>query len=285
MKLIACVIDTTTGEDVASRLRNEVVKLRDDGHRIAENPTLDIEAMRSALGDEILKPFERVELGLVVSMTDTRTGEDVVSPLPDKGSTLHGDAPFTMRNTLQRIADRAKSFPGYLEFLISVTNTMKKTPALAMAIETAFDLGFLSSTLSEPALDYTLALAKGEIARNHGRVLGRAVSAKRRRDGADERDRAAFYHRWWEKRGKYLQAGTNPRTTKNDLINKIVADLEAKGGGRGSGERTVRGAINRWEKDVLAKPTGKIAGREITPECDRGGARRLAAIRAKIRSG
>jgi hypothetical protein len=263
-------VDTTTGEDVASRLRNEVVKLRDDGHRIAENPTLDIEAMRSALGDEILKPFERVELGLVVSMTDTRTGEDVVSPLPDEGSTLHGYAPFTMRNALQSIADRVKN-PDDLEFLVSLVNTMKNTTALAMLVQVVFYLG-LKSALSEPACDYALALAKGEIARNHGRVRGRAASAKKRQAVADERDRAAFRDRWWEKRGKYLQAGMRPRTTKNDLINKIVVDLEEKGGGRGSGERTVRGAINRWEKNLLAKPTGKIAGREITPECDRGGA-------------
>jgi hypothetical protein len=38
------------------------------------------------------------------------------------------------------------------------------------------------------------------------------------------------------------------------LMNKIVADLEEKGGGRGCSERTVRGAINRWEKDVLGEP-------------------------------
>jgi hypothetical protein len=121
-------------------------------------------------------------------------------------------------------------------------------------------------------IDAKFALLKAEIARDDGRVRGRAASVKKRRAVADERDRAAFRDRWWEKRGKHLQAGLNPRTTKNDLINKIVADLEAKGGGRGSGERTVREAINRWEKNLLAKQIGKIANREITPECDRGGA-------------
>ena len=193
----------------------------------------------------------------------TTTDEYVASCPRNDGVDLHDDAPLLMRNVLKHIADRALEPDAYRELalLVSVTDTMKKTKALAIAIFAAFMLGTMWGEGDAAEIDAKFALLKAEIARDDGRVRGRAASAKKRQDAADERDRAAFYDRWWEKRGKHLQAGINPRTTKNDLINKIVADLEAKGGGRGSGERTVREAINRWEKGLLMKRIGMPASR------------------------
>jgi hypothetical protein len=193
----------------------------------------------------------------------TTTDEYVASCLRNDGVDLHDDAPLLMRNVLKRIADRALEPDAYRELalLVSVTNTMKKTKALAIAISAAFTLGTMWGEGDDAQREGALALLKAEIARDHGRDLGRVASAKKRQAVADERDRAAFYDRWWEKRGKHLQAGIKPRTTKNDLMNKIVADLEEKGGGRGCSDRTVRVAINRWEKNLLVKPTGGIVGR------------------------
>ena len=89
------------------------------------------------------------------------------------------------------------------------------------------------------------------------RRRGRKSSIEKRQAAADERDRAAFYERWWEKRGKGLEAGTRPKISKERLAGDISASLSE--GKRGSSEASVRRAINRWEKDLLAKRTGNLA--------------------------
>ena len=55
----------------------------------------------------------------------------------------------------------------------------------------------------------------------------------------------------------HLAVGREPRTSKNKLIGDTVGDLQEKGGGRGTSERTVRAAIDRWEEDLLAERSGK----------------------------
>jgi hypothetical protein len=66
----------------------------------------------------------------------TTTDEYVASRLRNDGVDLHDDASLLMRNVLKHIADRALEPDAYRELalLVSVTDTMKKTKALAIAI-------------------------------------------------------------------------------------------------------------------------------------------------------
>jgi hypothetical protein len=100
-------------------------------------------------------------------------------------------------------------------------------------------------------------ILKGMSARVVGATNGRAESLRRRRAAADERDRAAFYETWWDKRGKHLAAGREPKIAKERLAGDIAATLPE--GKRGSSETSVRRAVDRWEAPLLAKRTGRVA--------------------------
>jgi hypothetical protein len=137
---------------------------------------------------------------------------------------------------------------GLFEHLVRCTRG-DPSGRMATAIDIAFELGRASIVGKvDPAV--AKRLLEGMSARVDGATIGRAESLRRRQAKADEGDRTAFYDRWWKKRGMHLAAGREPGTSKNGLINKIAGDLQEKGGGRGTGERTVRAAIDRWEAEA-----------------------------------
>jgi len=68
---------------------------------------------------------------------------------------------------------------------------------------------------------------------------------------ADKRDRAAFYERWWEKRGRHLADGREPKTSKERLLKEIMPTLPE--GEWGSSESTVGRAIDRWEQELKSR--------------------------------
>ena len=136
---------------------------------------------------------------------------------------------------------------------------------MATAIHIAFELGRASIVgKADPAA--AERILKGMSKRAIGAATGHKNSLKKRRADADERDRAAFYGCWLAKRGKHLADGREPRTSKTGLINKIAGDLQAKGGGRGTSEKTVRDAINRWEATLCRQPPGPpLVPRQVAP--------------------
>lgn len=128
---------------------------------------------------------------------------------------------------------------------------------MAMAIRIAFELGkaAIVGEADPVAADRVVA---GMEARRLASVNANEESSKRRRTKADKRDRAAFYDRWWKKRGRHLAAGCVPKTSKDQLLDEIMPTLTK--GEPGSSESTVLRAFRRWERGLKSRAQDGLDG-------------------------
>ena len=132
---------------------------------------------------------------------------------------------------------------GLFEHLVRCTRG-DPSERMATAIDIAFELGRTSIVGKvDPAV--AKRLLAGMSARVDGAAIGHAESLKKRQAKADDRDRAAFYDRWWEKRGTHLVAGRRYRRRPAGEGRRARHEREDGTGGHHSMGSGADGGTNR----------------------------------------